>query len=122
LSIPYRLSQPGIRIGLIRLSSIGDLVLCTPVIRWLHKRFPHAELHFVTKAAMAPVLEHHPDLTRLHILHDHNEQELLAQLQSLRFDAAIDLHSNWRTLRWKFRLAPAGSGIPYLRFRKNNIH
>lgn len=70
---------------------------------------------------MAPVLQHHPALTGLHLLHDHNEQELLTQIQSLRFDAFIDLHSNWRTLRWKFRLAPARSGIPFLRFRKNNI-
>jgi heptosyltransferase-2 len=91
------------------------------VIRWLHKRFPLAELHFVTKSAMSPVLQHHPDLTKLHILHDHNENELLTQLQSIGFDALIDLHSNWRTLRWKFHLAPPGSGVPFLRFRKSNI-
>ncbi len=70
---------------------------------------------------MATVLQHHAHLSQLHILKEHNEKELLDELQALRFDALIDLHSNWRTLRWKFHLAPPGSGIPFLRFSKNNI-
>jgi ADP-heptose:LPS heptosyltransferase len=96
------------------------VVLCTPVIRWLHHQFPKAELHFVTKAAMAPVLQHHAHLSQLHILVDHQEKALLDELKTLKFDAIVDLHSNWRTLRWKFQLAPPGSGIPFLRFSKNN--
>nr|MBM3932162.1 glycosyltransferase family 9 protein [Sphingomonadales bacterium] len=121
MNIQEHLNQEGIRIGLIRLSSIGDVVLCTPVIRWLHHQFPKAELHFVTKAAMAPVLQHHAHLSQLHILQDHQEKPLLDKLKALKFDAVVDLHSNWRTLRWKFQLAPPGSGIPFLRFSKNNI-
>ena len=34
----------------IRFSSIGDILLCTPVFRLLKLKFPHAEIHFVTKA------------------------------------------------------------------------
>jgi len=70
---------------------------------------------------MAPVLQHHPDLSQIHILQADKEKELLDKLKVLGFDAIIDLHSNWRTLMWKFQLAPPGSGIPFLRFRKNNV-
>jgi ADP-heptose:LPS heptosyltransferase len=118
---PQQLDQAGVKIALIRLSSIGDVVLCTPVIRWLHRRFPQAELHFVTKAAMAPVLQHHPVISKVHLLESHNEQELLLELHQLAFDGIIDLQSNWRTLKWKFRLAPPGSGVFFRRFKKNNF-
>ena len=37
------------KILVIRFSSIGDIVLTTPVFRCIKKQIPDAELHFVTK-------------------------------------------------------------------------
>jgi len=41
------------KILLIRLSSIGDIVLTTPLIRRLRALFPHAQIDFVVKEAFA---------------------------------------------------------------------
>jgi hypothetical protein len=50
------------KILLIRFSSIGDIVLTTPVIRCIKNKYPHAELHFVTKKVNAHILEANPYL------------------------------------------------------------
>ena len=41
---------------IIRFSSIGDIVLTTPVVRCLKKQVLSAEVHYLTKAAFRPIL------------------------------------------------------------------
>lgn len=53
------------RILLIRLSSFGDIVLATPTIAALAKRYPHAHIDFVTYDRFRAALEHHPGVDRL---------------------------------------------------------
>lgn len=90
------------KILLIRFSSIGDIVLTTPVIRCLKQQLPGVELHYLTKKAFAPVLENNPYIDRLHFL---KEDEALTrrQLKAEKFDFVVDLHHNLRS--WRFRLA-----------------
>ena len=45
---------------IIRFSSIGDIVLTTPVIRCLKKQVPGAEVHFLTKETFHSIVEHNP--------------------------------------------------------------
>lgn len=81
---------------LIRLSSIGDVVLTTPVIRSLKRARPEIELHYLTKAAYAPVLEGNPYIDRLHLF----SSSLRGSLHELRgegFDFILDLHDNPRS-------------------------
>jgi len=47
---------------LIRFSSMGDVLLTTPIIRSLRKKFKDAELFFATKEKWAPLLQHNPHL------------------------------------------------------------
>ena len=116
----HRLRTSGGSICLLRLSSIGDVVLCTPVIRWLQQEFPLVRLHFVTKKGMEPLLEANH---RLHAIHqwDGNESALLDELAQQSFDAWIDLHNNWRTLRWYLRMRLRGQHLPRLALSKNNL-
>ena len=44
------------KVLVIRFSSIGDIVLTTPVIRCLKKQVGGIELHYLTKKTFAPVL------------------------------------------------------------------
>ena len=37
---------------IIRFSSIGDIVLTTPVIRCLRKKLPDAGIHYLTKQSL----------------------------------------------------------------------
>jgi ADP-heptose:LPS heptosyltransferase len=54
------------KILIIRFSSIGDIVLTTPVIRVAKKQFPDAEVHYVTKEVFKNILIHNPYIDKVH--------------------------------------------------------
>ena len=85
---------------IIRLSSIGDIVLTTPVIRCLRKQYPDADIHFLTKYSFKNILAHNPYLNKIHTLGDSFEL-MLHELATEEYDYIIDLHHNLRTLRIK---------------------
>jgi ADP-heptose:LPS heptosyltransferase len=91
------------RILLIRFSSIGDIILTTPVIRCLKKQLPEVEIHYLTKAQYLPLLERNPYIDRL-ITIDSSVREVISELRSLQYDHIIDLHKNLRTKHLLFLL------------------
>src|SRR6476620_4558204 len=99
----------------IRFSSIGDIVLTSPVVRCLKKQLPLAEVHFLTKPKFMTVVETNPYIDRIHLLQD-DWQAMIASLKEEQFDYIIDLHHNLRTLRVKKDL-----GLPSFSFNKLNI-
>lgn len=84
----------------IRFSSIGDIVLTTPVVRCLKKQVPGADIHFLTKKSFRSILAFNPYIDQVHILED-DMDPLLNKLKHEKFDFIIDLHNNIRTLRVK---------------------
>ena len=101
---------------IIRLSSIGDIVLTTPVIRCLKQQVPGAEVHYLTKRGFKAVLENNPYIDKLHLLGD-NLDESIQMLRAENFDYIIDLHKNLRTLKIKKALR----SVPSVSFHKLNI-
>lgn len=85
---------------IVRFSSIGDIVLTTPVVRCLKKQAVTAEVHYLTKKAFLPVLAANPYIDRIHTL-DNDLDAVINKLQDEDFDYVIDLHHNLRTLRVK---------------------
>lgn len=104
------------KILIIRFSSIGDIVLTTPVIRCLKQQVPGVELHYVTKKNFAGLLSSNPYVDKLHVLTD-NWDLLLAELRGEGFDYIIDLHHNLRSLRIKRALRK----VPAFSFNKLNV-
>ena len=100
---------------IIRFSSIGDIVLTTPVIRCLKKQVPDAEVHFLVKQSFATIVESNPHIDRVHTL-AHSWETLVHELKKESYDYIIDLHHNLRTLRLKKDL-----GIKSFPFNKLNI-
>jgi ADP-heptose:LPS heptosyltransferase len=86
---------------IIRFSSIGDIVLTTPVIRCLKKQLATAEVHYLTKAAFRPILKANPYVDRIHTLTDNDLDATIEELRKEDFDYVIDLHHNLRT--WKVK-------------------
>ncbi len=104
------------KVLIIRFSSIGDIVLTTPVIRCLkHVRGLNAEVHFATKKTFAGILESNPNVDMVHVLDD-SIIALIKRLRSERFDLVIDLHNNLRSALIKIALLK-----PSRSFRKLNM-
>ena len=100
---------------IIRFSSIGDIVLTTPVIRCLKKQVPDAEVHFLVKEAFRPVVAHNPYIDKLIVL-AHSWELMMHELKEENYDYIIDLHHNVRTLKIKKAL-----GVKSFSFHKLNI-
>jgi ADP-heptose:LPS heptosyltransferase len=84
----------------IRFSSIGDIVLTTPVVRGLSQQVENAEVHYLTKPDFAPLLSVNPYITKVHILAE-NPAETIGQLKQEGYDYVIDLQHNLRSLNIK---------------------
>lgn len=97
------------------MSSIGDIVLTSPVVRCLKEQVEGAEVHFVTKKNYEPIVAANPYIEKVHTFTD-NLSELVSCLQQEQFDYIIDLHQNFRSNRIKSRL-----GIPSFSYKKLNI-
>ncbi len=110
------------KVLVIRFSSIGDIVLTTPVLRAL-KEQAGAEVHFLTKARYAPLLRANPRIDRLFTLGTPEEagqslKDLLPKLRAERYDFVLDLHKNLRSLRTRFYLRRPAGTFPKLNLRK----
>ncbi len=99
---------------ILRFSSIGDIVLTTPVMRCLKKKFPDAEIHYATKKQFSSIVQHNPYISKVHLL-DGSLMKLVDELKREKFDYIIDLHHNQRTLSIKFLL-----GVKSFSFNKLN--
>lgn len=102
---------------MIRFSSIGDIVLTTPVVRCLKQKYPQAEVHYLTKVAYGPMLTSNPYIDRLFYLND-DLAEVTEQLRKEKYDHVVDLHNNIRTMRVKKALKVKSYAFPKLNFKK----
>lgn len=109
------------KILVIRFSSIGDIVLTTPVVRCLKKQYPQAQLHYLTKKQFASILQSNPYLDKIHLL-EGDLQPVVLELLKEKFDYVIDLHNNLRTKYIKVLLRQAfNSRIESFSVNKLNI-
>ncbi len=105
------------KILMIRLSSIGDIVLTTPVIRCLKKQLPHVEIHYLTKFANKSVVENNPYISRVYLLKD-SLDETIRDLKKENYDYIVDLHKNLRSFRIKMALQKRYGTFSKLNVRK----
>ncbi len=104
------------KILVIRFSSIGDIVLTTPVLRLLQTKWEGTvEVHFLTKKQFVPLLKANPNLDKIHALEGH-VKTIIPALKSEAYDVIIDLHNNLRSLHVKKAL-----GVPAHAFQKLNF-
>ena len=95
-------THKGKKILIIRFSSIGDIVLTTPVIRCLRQQLG-AEIHFLVKKQFAIVLSDNPFIEKIHEF----DGDLFSTGQTLRrenFDMVVDLHKNLRSFVFRILL------------------
>ena len=102
------------KILIIRFSSIGDIVLTTPIIRCVKQQL-NAEVHFLCKSAFAGILESNPYIDRIHHF-PKKLAEVIPALKAVGFDYIIDLHHNLRSRKVRAYLR-----VPTRAFPKFNL-
>jgi lipopolysaccharide heptosyltransferase I len=99
------------KILIVKLSSLGDLVHVTPVLRVLRRAAPQARIHFAVESRFAAVLRHDPNLDGIieadgarhgwlsRVL---DARRALARHTAPRFDIALDFQGRWRSALWVY--------------------
>jgi ADP-heptose:LPS heptosyltransferase len=103
------------KILIIRFSSIGDIILTTPVVRCLATQLPDVEVHYLTKKSYAPILTNNPYIKKVIEL-DLSLNMLIPQLKTENYDHIVDLHKNMRSIYTLARLHK-----PFTTFSKLNL-
>lgn len=103
------------KILVVRFSSIGDIVLTSPIVRCLHQQIPNAEIHFITKKTFESIVATNPFIHKTWAI-EKSIDELIPQLKAEKFDFLVDLHNNIRTRSLIRKL-----GAPHGSFPKLNI-
>lgn len=102
---------------IIRLSSLGDILLTTPLLRALKKKFSDGEISFLCRREYLQAIETNPNISQCFKLDvGVNEEEIIKEIQKFNFDLIIDLQNNFRS-----RNILKNLNVPVYRFRKPTI-
>lgn len=99
----------------VRFSSIGDIVLTSPVIRVLKNADKENIVHFLTKTKFLASINSNPYIDKIYSI-NHELSEIVNDLKNENYDFIIDLHNNIRTSVLTSKLR-----VPKRSFNKLNI-
>ena len=102
-----------LKILVVRFSSIGDIVLTTPVVRALKKQL-NAEVHFLTKSSFTSLLINNPYVDVVYQI-DKSVNEVSSDLKNEKYDLVVDLHSNLRSAKLR------NIGKKYVKYNKDTF-
>lgn len=105
------------KILIIRLSSLGDVLLTTPVIKELAEKFPEMEIDFLVKPQFADAVKSNNHLHKVYELDkSKNISVILGSLVKNKYNLVIDLQNNFRS-----RAITSKLGVKVYRFKKPTI-
>jgi ADP-heptose:LPS heptosyltransferase len=110
------------KILVIRLSSLGDVLLTTPLLRSIKENYPGAEIHYLTKGGFSAVIQYNPNISR--VIKADNDidfaglRKLKKEIKAEGYDLIIDAHNNLRSFYLRLFLNPAKYVFKKYSFRK----
>jgi len=104
------------KILLIRFSSIGDIVLTTPIVRALKEQLK-CELHILTKKQYAAISQNNPRVDIVHSF-ERSIKEVELNLRKEDFDFVVDLQKNIRSQKVVKALKKPWASFPKLNIEK----
>jgi lipopolysaccharide heptosyltransferase II len=87
------------KILIIRLSSLGDILLTTPMIRSIQRKFPDKKIHFLLRSEYEAALINNHFLEKLFLFtrNDDENKKLIKELRKEKYDLVVDLQNNIRS-------------------------
>ncbi|WP_239077445.1 lipopolysaccharide heptosyltransferase I [Geobacter sp. SVR] len=98
------------RILIVKTSSLGDVIHALPIIDYLRQVSPTVEIEWVVEEQFLPVLEHNPELTRIHAVRTkkwrkapfsretrQDLRDLREALQRQPYDLVFDIQGNLKS-------------------------
>jgi ADP-heptose:LPS heptosyltransferase len=85
------------RILLIQLKRAGDVIVTTPVITALKKRFSVTAIDFLVEKPFAPILENNPGLNRIRVYDKSNVSGVWKRIRETHYDWIFDFQSSPRS-------------------------
>ncbi len=80
---------------------MGDILLATPLIRWLRRKFPQSQIDFAVKEKFAALLYNNPHINNILILKEPGGRQELIKLKhevsDNNYNLIADIHSNFRS-------------------------
>lgn len=105
------------KILVIRFSSIGDIVLTTPVVRCLKNQLQDTEIHVLTKKKFGNLYKTNPYVDKV-FEYDDSLKKNIQDLKSENYDYVVDLQKNKRSVRVTRALRRPHDSFPKLNFKK----
>lgn len=97
LSKPEKNIRNIAKILVIRLSSLGDVLLTTPIVRSLKQNNPNAQIDFLVKKEFADVYKFNPWISSLLFFEKEKSDQISAIIKHNEYDVIIDLQNNFRS-------------------------
>ncbi len=92
------------------MSSAGDVLLTSPLLKLMREREPDSEIHFVVKSQYADLIRLNPNVNKVHLVQDGADFHQLDRLRHIlleeHFDITLDLHNNIRSIYLRRGTAP----------------
>jgi heptosyltransferase-2 len=106
------------KILIVRLSSLGDILLTTPLIRTLKKKNPEIQIDFVLREEYQGILAKNPHITKIYKYSNHKfeKQIIFNSILDEEYDLTIDLQNNFRS-KELVRMIKGN----VVKFKKNNF-
>lgn len=102
---------------IVRLSSLGDILLTTPVIRSLKSKYPNLQIDFLVREQYKDTVKYNPHINKVFTLDSSNDIESVkSKLKNRNYELIIDLQNNIRSRKLTKNLSPE-----IVRFKKPNF-
>lgn len=109
--MPHAATSPNILA--VRFSSIGDILLTTPLLRAIRHTDPRARITVLTKREFVPLLSHNPNVSRVIGLPPGGSLlRLAAELRGDEYTNLLDLHDNLRSRALRVLVPGRWRGYP----------
>ncbi|MCF8242314.1 MAG: glycosyltransferase family 9 protein [Melioribacteraceae bacterium] len=105
------------KILIIRLSSLGDVLLTSPFVRGIKQKYPASNIDFLVRQEFSDTVKFNPNLNNIFTIErDKDYGGTISELKNKRYDLVIDLQNNFRS-----QLITVKLKTKIFRFNKPNI-